>query len=199
MHVGVARQQARNNHRRSRASDRADVERFVAAFAHDLESSLLVITKNAELLRESGPGLELEQEDSLERIERTAARMKRLLSGVRNYARADSELEHEEVSLAEIVDEVLQMLAPLIDERRARVSVASELPVVTGDRTQLADLVQNLVSNAVKFGPPRGGVVAIGARRDGGAWEIAVSDQGPGIAREHYERIFEPFRRLREG
>jgi signal transduction histidine kinase len=159
----------------------------------------LVIAKNAELLRQNGAGLEFQQEDSLERIERTAARLRRLLSGVRSYARADTELEREQLPLASIVDEVLQTLAPLIDERRARVAVESELPVVTGDRNQLVDLVQNLVSNAIKFGPPSGGIVTINAGRADGSWRIAVSDRGQGIAPEHYERIFEPFRRLREG
>lgn len=160
---------------------------------------MLVIAKNAELLRESGAELEFDQEDSLERIERTAARMARLLSGVRSYARADIELEHEEVPFAAVVDEVVQTLAPLIDERRARVAVETELPVVTGDRNQLVDLVQNLVSNAIKFGPPSGGIVSINAGMVDGWWRVAVSDRGPGIAQQHYERIFEPFRRLREG
>jgi signal transduction histidine kinase len=174
-----------------------DVEHFVATVAHDLESSLLVLTSNLELLRASGPPLSLEQEDHLERIERTTARMKRLLSSVRNFAWASGDLELTRVPLKDIVDDSLEMLTHAIDERSAEVVVDGPLPTVIGDRDQLLQLFQNLLSNAIKFGPKRG-QVAVTAERNGGDWRVKVADEGPGIAPENYDRVFEPFRRLRE-
>jgi signal transduction histidine kinase len=174
-----------------------DVEHFVATVAHDLESSLLVLTNNLELLRASGPRLGHEQEDHLERIERTTARMKRLLSSVRNFAWASGDLELSPVPLKEIVDDSVEMLKHAIDERSAEVIVEGPLPTVTGDRDQLLQLFQNLLSNAIKFGPKRG-QVAVTAERNGGDWRVKIADEGPGIAPENYDRVFEPFRRLRE-
>lgn len=174
-----------------------DTERVVAEFAHDLESSVLVIAKNAELLRESRAELPSEQDEHLVRITTTAARMQRSLAGMRNYARSAVVLDLAQVPLDGVVEEVRETLAPLIDEREARVLAQNELPTVTADRRQLVQLIQNLVSNAVKFGPPRDGLVAITAMRMEGAWQIAVSDTGPGIDDQHRERIFEPFQRSR--
>jgi two-component system, chemotaxis family, sensor kinase Cph1 len=174
-----------------------DAERFVAAVSHDLESSLLVLTNNLELLRAVGPPLSVEREDLLERVERTTQRMKRLLSGVRHYSRANSEPEFSSVPLEEVVVESLEMLAQIIEERGADVVVEGKLPTVLGDHDQLVQLFQNLLSNAIKFGP-HGGRVIVGASRTQHAWRVTVADQGPGIAPHNYDRVFEPFRRLRE-
>ena len=72
-----------------------------------------------------------------------------------------------------------------------------ELPTVTGDPRQLAQLLQNLIANAVKFVAP-GTVphVHVSAERDGASWRFAVDDNGIGIDSEHAERIFGMFQRL---
>ena len=182
--------------RRTEATD-VDAERFVATVSHDLESSLLVLTNNLELLRTVGSPLSAEQEDLLERVGRTTQRMKRLLSGVRNYSRANSEPDFNSVPLEEVVAESVEMLAPIIDERGAEVVVEDKLPTVLGDHDQLVQLFQNLLSNAIKFGPHRGRVI-VAASRSEHAWRVTVADRGPGIAPHNYDRVFEPFRRLRE-
>jgi signal transduction histidine kinase len=163
--------------------------------AHDLESSLIALSNNAGLLRNSGPALSLDQEDRLAAIERTADRMRRLLASMRNLAQATTEIEL--VELNEVVDVVRETLRPLASERRAEIVTPDPLPTVHADRSQLEQLLENLVSNALKFGPRRGGRVTIAAQRAENAWCVSVSDQGPGIAPDDRERVFEPFRRLR--
>ena len=170
-------------------------DQVVAMVAHDLESSLIVVTQNAELLRRVGPALSSEQEDRLAGIERTADRMKRLLSSMKNLVHATVLIEA--VALDGVVDEVRETLQALAIERRAEITTAVPLPTVHADRSQLLQLLQNLVSNAIKFGPVRGGVVTVAAERGPGAWSLTVSDQGPGIQPADRERIFEPFLRLR--
>lgn len=170
-------------------------EQFAAILAHDLESSLLALAKNAELLREVGPDLSHEQEGHLARIERTTQRMKGLLHGVRNLAQESVQLER--VPLDAVVDEVLEALGPIASEHSAEVAIHAPLPTVVGDRSQLVQLFQNLISNAIKYGPAEAGRVTLSASRTPGAWRIAVADQGPGIAPEERERVFEPFYRLR--
>jgi signal transduction histidine kinase len=174
-----------------------EVERYLAVASHELESSLLVLRTSSELLRESTPAPSSEQEEHLERIDRTTERMRRLLASVRKFAWTNREMEVSWFWLSDVVDEAVEMLAPSIEERGAQVIVLDSLPVVRGDRDQLLQLVQNLLSNAIKFGPERGWV-AISASRVGESWVIAVDDEGPGIAPENRERVFEPFRRLRE-
>lgn len=125
-----------------------------------------MLTNNLGLLRAAGPGLNDAQEDGLARIERTTQRMKRLLSGVRNFARAGSDIEFTGVPLEEVVAESLEMLAQVIDERAAEVIVEGPLPTIVGDHDQLVQLFQNLLSNAIKFGPRRGRVVISATRQE---------------------------------
>jgi signal transduction histidine kinase len=176
-------------------SREADPDQVVAMVAHDLQSSLLAVSRNAELLRKAGPNLSVEQEDRLAGIERTADRMKRLLASMSNLSQ--STVEVQAVALDDVLDEVRETLLPLTADRDAQILSPGPLPTVLADRSQLVQLLQNLVSNAIKFGPRQAGLVSVAAARSSNAWQVSVSDQGPGIAPADRERIFEPFRRLR--
>jgi signal transduction histidine kinase len=85
----------------------------------------------------------------------------------------------------------------MIRERNAQIEVESGLPVVWGDRVQVGQLLQNVIGNAIKFGPPTNGLVEISAAATDEGWRVSVRDYGRGIAPEDQVRIFEPFRRLR--
>ena len=102
--------------------------------AHELESSLIAVSTNAELLRRAGPELSLEQEDRLAGIERTADRMKRLLTSMKNLAQATIEIEP--VPLDEVVEEVRETLLPLAAGRQAEIVSSGPLPTVLADRNQ---------------------------------------------------------------
>jgi light-regulated signal transduction histidine kinase (bacteriophytochrome) len=100
------------------------------------------------------------------------------------------------VPLRELVDHALENLQPAIEASDATVEVG-DLPNVTCDPSQIVQLFQNLIANALKF--RREGVspfVSIGSRHSGSHWEIAVEDNGIGISPEHHARIFEMFERL---
>jgi signal transduction histidine kinase len=175
----------------------SELNSFAAVVTHDLVASLKVISTYADMLLEDDeepltPG----QADQLAAIRRSAARMELLLEATRRFTQTDAEPELERVALGELVAETLETLAPAIDASEAKIAVTGGLPVVVADRAQLSQLLLNLVSNAIKFGP-HGGEVKIATRRGKGAWKISVSDEGPGIAAEDQERIYQPFRRLR--
>lgn len=174
----------------------AEIEQFVAGVSHDLESSLLVLAKNIELLRAADATLSPDQEDHLARIERTVERMKRLLATVRTYTSASREPALAPVSLESVVRESIEIVGEDAEERGAQI-IIRDLPTVNGDHDQLVQLFQNLLSNAIKFGP-RGGRIEATAARDHDEWRIVVADEGPGVALDHRDRVFEPFRRLRE-
>lgn len=123
-------------------------------------------------------------------------RMQALISDLLAYSRVGRrEVEPADISMDEILDRVLQSLRPAIEETRAEIT-RDPLPAVFGDATQLMQLLQNLVANAIKFHgdkPPR---VHIGVRRDGDDWVFSVRDQGIGIDPQFQERIFVIFQRL---
>jgi signal transduction histidine kinase len=118
-----------------------------------------------------------------------------LIKGLLEYSRAGrGELRSDPVDCERVVSEVLDVLAGAIEEAGATVTVGT-LPVIRGDRRNLAQVFQNLIGNAVKFsdGDPQ---VEVSARRVDESWWFAVSDNGIGMDAAEAEEIFEPFHRL---
>ncbi|MFK7985597.1 MAG: ATP-binding protein [Sandaracinaceae bacterium] len=101
----------------------------------------------------------------------------------------------ETMSLTELVQEVVNGLAPTIEETGAHVKYGG-LPMVTYDRTQLRQVLRHLVSNALRFhgaSPPR---IEVGASRAEDGWRVAVTDHGVGVDPRQHDRIFQLFHRL---
>jgi signal transduction histidine kinase len=98
------------------------------------------------------------------------------------------------VDLASLAADCVAMLAAEIAARGARVELGA-LPVVTGDGRLLGSVIQNLISNALRYGSREGGLIAMSAsaRKDG--WRIVVDSEGKPIGHEDRLRIFDPFRR----
>ena len=107
-----------------------------------------------------------------------------------------SELFHP-VSLSEVVGGTLEDLDFLIRQSNARIKVGS-LPTIHGDESQLRQLFQNLMSNAIKFKKENEAPnITIDSREAGGAfWEIAIHDEGIGFDPQYSEKVFKPFERL---
>lgn len=171
---------------------------FVTIAAHELSEPLRVVAGYASLLADGTAGaLGDEQADLVERIDTAARRMQQLLDDLLRYSHAEFELEPADVDLGSLLADALADLQVALSDRSARVVVRTPLPVVWGDRTQLRQVLQNLLANAIKFGPDVGGIIEVAAAPHDDGWRIAVRDSGPGIASEEQLRIFEPFRRLR--
>jgi len=123
-------------------------------------------------------------------------RMQALIRDLLSYSRVGrAELEHEPVAMGPLVQRVLEGMQTSINETDATIEVG-DLPTVRGDASQLVQLVQNLVVNALKFTGGEPPVVRITAARDGDEWAFAVADEGIGIDPEFDERIFQVFQRL---
>ncbi len=176
-----------------------ELEQFASIVSHDLKSPLQVVRGFVELLGDSN----VQSGDAQTYVAaalRGAARMDRLIDDLLAYSRAGQRpAEFVPVDLDVIAEEVLADSAALISETGAVVSVGP-LPTVPGDSTQLRQLLQNLVTNAIKF--RRTDVapeVSVKADDDGDHWTMSVSDNGIGIEPEHRDEIFAMFTRLHHG
>jgi light-regulated signal transduction histidine kinase (bacteriophytochrome) len=101
----------------------------------------------------------------------------------------------EPVESVESLDQALRNLTHTIEDSGA-VITHDELPAVMADETQLTQLFQNLVGNAIKYQGPGAPNVHVGALRKGKKWAFSVKDNGLGIAPEYFDRIFWMFQRL---
>jgi signal transduction histidine kinase len=179
---------------RERVARRAQ---FVAILAHDVRTPLASIIGSAHTLQQRGSELTREQHDRLLAVIGTEAdRLAALLAEALDTARIDTDTftyVFAEVDVAKLVGEAVAAA----HARGASVlhELQPGLPPVSGDDGRLRQLVSNLLDNAVKFSPP-GAPVEVGATAVDGRVEVAVTDHGAGIAREHQELIFEQFGRV---
>jgi light-regulated signal transduction histidine kinase (bacteriophytochrome) len=124
--------------------------------------------------------------------------MPTLIQDVLTYSRVDSRARpFELVSFEDVFNDSVLFLEASIHDAGG-VATHVELPSVMGDRSQLVQLTQNLVGNALKYHGEKPPHIYVSARRDGSDWVVSVHDNGIGIATKHHERIFEIFKRLHD-
>ena len=179
------------------ARSNRELETFASVVAHDLRSPLLTISGYCQLLEEEfHDRLDLTAHEYLAQIVGGAARMNRLIEDLLEYSRAGRAQEPlQPVDMRSVMIQATANLESLIQDQEARIEIGP-MPTVDGDQTQLVQLFQNLLGNAIKFrgqAPPR---IRISAAQVDGSWQFAVEDNGIGIAKEHFDRVFQTFQRL---
>jgi PAS domain S-box-containing protein len=175
----------------------AELEQFAYVASHDLQEPLRMVASYAELLADRYKGKLDERADMyIGYAVDGAKRMQTLIRDLLAYARVSSQarpLLPTDSSIA--LADVMKQLRGAIERSKAEV-VCGALPVVNADETQLKQVLQNLIANAIKFhraGPPH---VEIRAESMGEMWNFAVADDGIGIDKAGSGRIFEMFQRL---
>lgn len=176
----------------------ADLRQFGYVASHDLAEPLRTMSGFSRLLEAKYAGvLDATGREYLSYIAGGAARMQALIDDLRAYTAASQrELALGPVDLHAVVDDVRDALAASLAERRATVRVEGHLPPVQGDRSMLTLVVQNLVSNGIKFTRSATPTVVLRGRVEGGAVVLEVDDDGIGIPEQHRERVFALFQRL---
>lgn len=175
-----------------------ELERFAYVASHDLREPLRIVTNFSSLLRkEYGDTLNEEAKEYVQVIHESAARMHGMVSDLLEYARiGNAEKRFIAVNMELEFQHVQENLSASIAEHRA-VLTHDVLPSVMGNPVQLMRLLQNLVSNAIKF--HEAGMapqVHVSAVEKEDIWEFCVRDNGIGMAAEYTQQIFEPFRQL---
>jgi PAS domain S-box-containing protein len=189
-----AEQLMQKTHELSIANEK--LAKFSSIVAHDLKAPLNSISMASELIADGESSDNMV--DHAQFIRRGVTRMTTLINDILEYAKADSAVEPDKqsVKLQEIIQTVQANLKAAITNNRGIIKISDTLPQVSGNRSQLLQLMQNLIANALKFHSNRPPVVDVRLQDLGDMWRIIVSDNGVGIHPAHIGELFVPFHRL---
>jgi len=179
-------------------SAKADqLENFSHTISHDLRTPLTAIGGFAEFLGKQLSQGKLDQAQlCTNQIVANIRRMERRLDEILKLARIGRLIEpSEEVDLQFIIEETLRMMSRRLEDAHIAVQVDKGFPKVLGDSMRLHEVIENLIDNAVRYIGEEPNKIAVGYRRQGTETVFYVKDNGIGIDPQHFESIFELFKR----
>lgn len=160
---------------------------FLATVSHELRTPLTSIGGYAALIAKTHPDLG----EMVDPIQRNAAEMSRMVETLLDFCRLTADqvfVDRRPVSLAPLVDQAV----PKRVKTRVRNDVPEDFELVS-DADALRRILAHLLDNAARYSGPEAGIVVSACREEGGSVRVEVTDDGPGIAAEHLDRIFERF------
>jgi two-component system phosphate regulon sensor histidine kinase PhoR len=187
------------NRSESHAAEQMRVD-FVANASHELRTPLATILGYAETTREQGKAMDdATRERFTTIIHDEARRMQRLVEDLISLSRIEAErftMPTDPVALLPLIEEASQNHRNDAEERGCtiEIDVPADMPPVAGDRTQLQHLIENLVSNGIRYGA--GGPLFVKAVAEGEMVHLTIRDEGEGIAAENIPRVTERFYRV---
>ncbi|MBN2011828.1 PAS domain S-box protein [candidate division KSB1 bacterium] len=172
-----------------------ELKNFAYIVSHDLKAPLRAVSQISNWLSTDYSNLlDNSGKEMLNLLIGRVQRMDRLIDGILEYSRIGR--THEEpvsVNLNKIIDEAIELISP---PDYIHITVECELPTIIGDHTRFVQLFENLLSNAVKFMDKPEGFVSIRCQDAGKMWKLSITDNGPGIDKQHFKRIFKIFQTL---
>jgi len=182
---------------RELARSNAELEQFAYVASHDLQEPLRMVSSYTQLLEHRyGDVLDEKARKYIFYAVDGARRMQGLINDLLAYSRVGTRGEPLQATDSHsALGEAIHNLSPALAESDALVT-NGDLPLVLADRSQLVQLFQNLLGNAVKFHGSESPRIHVSAEAKGDEWVFRVRDNGIGIAPQHFERIFVIFQRL---
>ena len=175
---------------------------FVANVSHELRTPVSVIHANAETLLDGGLSDPEHAPRFVEAQLRSAKRLTALIDDILDLSKIEAgkySINMERISLIDIVQDVIGPLQASADKKNITIrSYVLSADMVTADAKALVHVLSNFIDNAIKYGP-LGGMIEVGIEHKIDHVTVFVQDNGPGIAEEHQERIFERFYRVDTG
>ncbi|OQA31977.1 MAG: Phytochrome-like protein cph1 [Betaproteobacteria bacterium ADurb.Bin341] len=175
-----------------------ELEQFAYVASHDLQEPLRMVASYAQLLaRRYKDKLDKDAHEFIGFAVDGATRMQSLINDLLKLSRVGTQVRPSApISCTKILRDTLSNLELAIQESAAVVT-SDPLPTINGDEILLIQLFQNLIGNAIKFrAADRPVKIHVGARHIDDAWEFSISDNGMGIAPEHFDRIFVIFQQI---
>jgi len=168
---------------------------FAHIAAHDLKAPLRAIGSLAGMVAaDYADRLDEQGRQYLALLVARTERMGELIAGILRYSELGRAVDiKQQVVLNEVVDEAIAEVAP---PENIKIIKENDFPVITCDRTHMIQLLQNLISNAVKYMDKPAGEIRIGCTEEDGFWKFSVADNGCGIDERHFEKIFQIFQTL---
>jgi PAS domain S-box-containing protein len=175
-----------------------ELEQFTSIVSHDLQEPIRSIKSFLRLIEIK---LDDQQNEDLKtyiaKAINAADRMKQLILNLLHYSQLSKVgIVTEEIHVEDLVNEAIQNVRTSVDRNNAQITIETNVDTIEGDRVQLVQLIQNLLSNALKFTDAASPKIKISSFRENGHVKFAVSDNGIGIADADIGKIFEIFRRL---
>ncbi len=175
-----------------------ELEQFTSIVSHDLQEPIRTIKSFLQLIQIR---LNEKQYDDLstyiQKSINASSRMRELIQNLLHYSQlSKGEIVEELVDVNELINQALQNLKSSVEASNAEIQVNNEVDVVRGDRVQLVQLIQNLVSNALKFTNSSKPVIKIRCALEDGHLKCSIADNGIGIEENDLNKVFEIFRRL---
>lgn len=169
---------------------------FVSNVSHELRTPVASIRALVETMADDPEATAEDREEFVARLSQQVERMTQLVNELLDLSRIESgaiDLNPERIDLPALVAEAVQLVQPRIKEGNMVVHEPEARDVVVeADRATLLRIVTNLLDNAIKYSPPRSNIW-VEVRDEGELIALAVKDEGPGIARQDLERVFERF------
>ncbi|MCX5637213.1 MAG: PAS domain S-box protein [Planctomycetota bacterium] len=172
-----------------------ELKDFAYVASHDLKAPLRGIKTLAEWLSaDYADKLGEQGKEQMGLLLRRVDRMQNLIDGILQYSRVGRVKENRAVvNLNKVVAEVIDTLAP---PANITITVENELPTIESEPTRIAQVFQNLMSNAIKYMDKPQGQIKVSCVEEDGFWKFGVADNGLGIEEKHFEKIFQIFQTL---
>ncbi len=180
-------------HELSQANE--ELKEFAHVTAHDLKSPLRAIGTLADWLsKDYADKFDEQGKEKIGMLVKRAVQMSALVDDILRYSKVGHNVtEKRQVDLNTILSEVIDGIAP---PENIEIIIENELPVLMCERIQIFQVFQNLLNNAVKYMDKPSGQIKVGCLEQDTCWKFSVSDNGPGIEKRHFERIFKLFQTL---
>ena len=175
----------------------ADLAQFAYVASHDLQEPLRTITRFVQLLEKRYQGkLDQDADEFIGFIVSGTKRMQQIINDLLAYSRVNTRREPPRImKIADAIQRAMQNINYVLEEAGGTI-IYGEMPSIIADETQMTQLFQNMIGNALKFHGEEAPRVEISAVRKGDDWIFSVRDNGIGIDPQYKDRIFEIFQRL---
>jgi len=173
----------------------AELNDFAHIVSHDLKAPLRAISSLSEwLVQDYKDVINDEGKTQFDLLIGRVKKMEQLIEGILEYSRASRTDEETQLTdINQLIDEVIEMLSP---PDHIILNVQKELPEVVVSKTRIQQVFQNIISNAIKYIDKPKGIISIGCETFQGHYLFSIADNGPGIEKKDFEKVFQIFQTL---